>query len=112
MNQMTCQVLGQGVTVRQECQPPFVFLLYLSSKAHPGKSSRRLAELAEQPLLGSAIIKMNLLTKIFYKLHMISFLLSSKKINISSVSFMKFWGKTNNPRLSEALFPVLPISFS
>lgn len=80
MNQMTCQVLGQGVTVRQECQPPFVFLLYLSSKAHPGKSSRRLAELAEQPLLGSPIIINNSLNFISFS-HMNSAQAKSRSLH-------------------------------
>lgn len=47
MNQMTCKILEQGVTVLQEWQPLSVFLLCFSSKYHPGRSSRRLAELAE-----------------------------------------------------------------
>lgn len=82
MNRMTCKILEQGVMVLQEWQPLSVFLLYFSSKYHPGKSSRRLAELAEQPPLGPAIIKVSLLAEILYKFQMISFLLFSEKINI------------------------------
>ena len=79
---MTYKVLEQGVTVLQEWQPLSVFLLCFSSNYHPQKSLRKLAELAEQPPLESAIIKMSLFTEILYKFQMISFLLFSKKIYI------------------------------
>ena len=78
---MTYKVLEQGVTVLQEWQPLSVFLLCFRSNYHPQKSLRKLAELAEQPPLESAIIKMSLFTEILYKFQ-ISFLLFSKKINI------------------------------
>lgn len=84
--------------VLQEWQPLSVFLLYFSSKYHPGKSSRRLAELAEQPPLGPAIIKMSLLAEILYKfLDDLFSIILFEKINI--FFFNEDLGQAQQPKV-------------